>query len=212
MFARRQLILGCMVAGVLAAVAWAVATHWWASSRSGSSPHGRAALVAVKEEPSARAHEGGRMTPELAQGLRLDPSSVRTLGVYTTSRGTRFEVSYGRRAGGAECLVAVGYGGAGSTCGGLFAAGPVALLETASGGPEMQQRSDLEIVGLARPDVTRVAVIDSRHATRWAALNANQTFMVEFTSAELRAGVGPLELLAYAANGAQVARVDLTER
>jgi hypothetical protein len=213
MVARRQIVLGCTVAGMLAATAaWAVAAHWHGGSRSGRSPHGRAALVSVRGDAPGRAGDGGRMTPELAQALRLDPASVRTLGVYRTSRGTPFEVSYGRRGDGAECLVAVGYGGAGSSCGGLFASGPVAFLETAGGGPELQKRTDLEIVGLARPDVTRVAVIDSQHATRWAALNANRTFMVEFTTADLQAGVGPVELDAYSAAGTQVARIDLAER
>jgi hypothetical protein len=214
MLGRRQIALGCTVAAVLAATAaWAVATRWHGASRSGSSAHGRASLVAVRDEGSARAGDGGRMTPELAQALRLDPASVRTLGVYRTSRGTRFEVSSGHRRDGAECIVAVGYGGAGSSCGGLFASGPVAFLETAGGGPELQKRTDLEIAGLARPDVARVAVVDSRHATRWATLNANHTFMVEFTTADLQAGVGPVELDAYGAAGTQVTtRIDLTER
>ena len=153
----------------------------------------------------------GRLSPALVQALRLDPSSVRMLGVYPAARGGRFEVSYGRRAAGAECLVAVGYGGAGASCGGLFALGPVAVTETAGGGPELEERTDLEVVGLARPNVARVAVTDLQGRTRWPVLNANHTFLVEFAAAELRAGGGPAELIAYDSSGAEIMRLDLAE-
>ena len=117
----------------------------------------------------------------------------------------------GRRAGGAECLVAVGYGGAGSSCGGLFARGPVAILEAAGGGPAPEKRSDLEVIGLARPSVARVAVVDTLGRSRWPALNANHAFLVELDAAELRAGVGPAEVVAYGPSGAKIMRLDLAE-
>jgi hypothetical protein len=151
------------------------------------------------------------LSPQLVQALRLDPLSVRTLGVYAAARGGRFEVAYGRRPSGAGCLVAVGYGGAGASCGDLFALGPVAVVETAGGGPALDTRSDLEVVGFARPNVARVAVVDLRGRTRWLALNANHTFLLEFGATELHAGAGPAELVAYDASGAELTRLDLSE-
>ena len=174
-------------------------------------PVARAILVARKDDAPTSPEGDGRLSPALEQALRLDPSSVRTLGVYAAARGGRFEVSYGRRAGGAECLVAVGYGGAGAGCGGLFALGPVAIVETAGGGPALKDRSDLEVVGLARPNVARVAIVDLQGRTRWPALNANHTFLLEFGATELRAGAGPAELVAYDASGAEIMRLDLSE-
>jgi hypothetical protein len=151
------------------------------------------------------------MSPLLVQALRLDPASVRPLGVFATRSGGRFDVAFARRTTGADCLVTAGYGHTGSGCGGLFARGPVAFLETASGGPALAQRSDLEVAGLARPSVARVAVVDTLGRTRWPALNENRTFMLEFAQAELAAGVGPAELVAYDRTGGELMRVDLSE-
>jgi hypothetical protein len=146
------------------------------------------------------------LTPALVRSLRLDPASVRSLGTYG-----HVEVAYGRRTGGAECLLAVGDGSAGSACGGLYARGPVAILERSSGGPELERRSELEVIGFARPNVARIALVDSSGRTRWPALNENHTFMVEFAPAELRAGVGPTEVVAYDRAGAELMRLDLAE-
>jgi hypothetical protein len=154
---------------------------------------------------------GTPLAPELVQWLRLDPASVRGLGAFGTKSGARVEVSYARRAGGAECLVAVGAGSAGSACGGLYARGPVGILERSSGGPELEQRSELEVIGLARPNVARVALVDTAGRERRPALNENGTFMVEFSQAELRTGIGPAELVAYDKAGAELMRLDLTE-
>jgi hypothetical protein len=151
------------------------------------------------------------MTPALERALRLDPGSVRTLGVYETKRGSRFEVSRGRRDGGQECLIGVGYEGAGHSCGALFAVGPVAVLEAASGGPALEQRSDLEVVGWARPNVARVEVLDSKGRTRRPSLNANNAFVLEFDAADLHAGIGPTFLVAYDAKGVELQRLDLSE-
>ena len=151
------------------------------------------------------------LAPALVQWLRLDPASVRGLGAYGTKSGARVEISYGRRTSGAECLVAVGAGSTGSACGGLYARGPVGILERSNGGPELEQRSELEVIGLARPNVARVAFVDTAGRERWPALNENGTFMVEFSQAELRAGVGPAELVAYDKAGAELMRLDLTE-
>jgi hypothetical protein len=153
----------------------------------------------------------GPLTPELVKALRLDPTSVRTLGVYDLRGGARVEVVYGRRAEGSECLVAVGGDGTGAGCGGLYAAGPVAILEGSTGGPELEKRSELEVVGLARPSVARVAIVDTAGRTRRPALNENHTFLVEFTQAELRARIGPAELVAYDRAGAELMRLDLAE-
>jgi hypothetical protein len=174
-------------------------------------PVARAVLVAQTDDAPTSPEGDGRLSPALEQALRLDPASVRTLGVFAAARGGRFEVSYGRRAGGAECLVAVGYGGAGSSCGGLFDLGPVAVVETSGGGPALEKRSDLEVVGYARPNVARVAVVDLQGRTRWPPLNANHTFLLEFGAAELRAGAGPAELVAYDSAGAEIMRLDLSE-
>ncbi|HYZ77667.1 MAG TPA: hypothetical protein VE596_09870 [Gaiellaceae bacterium] len=171
----------------------------------------RAALVARRNDARTSPEGDGQLSPALEQALRLDPASVRTLGVYAAARGGRFQVSYGRRPGGVECLVAVGYGGAGSSCGGLFALGPVAILETAGGGPAPRERSDLEVVGLARPNVARVAVVDLQGHTRWPVLNANHAFLLEFDAAEFHAGAGPAELVAYDSSGAEIMRLDLSE-
>lgn len=174
-------------------------------------------LAVVAAVAGARAVRGddapdpGPLAPALVQWLRLDPASVRGLGAYGTKSGARVEVSYGRRAGGAECLVAVGGGSTGSACGGLYARGPVGLLERSNGGPKLEQRSELEVIGLARPNVARVALVDTAGRERSPALNANGTFMVEFSQAELRAGVGPAELVAYDKAGAELMRLDLTE-
>jgi hypothetical protein len=167
-----------------------------------------AAVAAVTGARAGSRDDAGPplLTPALVEGLRLDPASVRELGAYG-----RVEVAYGRRAGGPECLVAVGGGSAGSACGGLYARGPVAILERSSGGPALEQRSELEVIGLARPNVARVALVDTGGRTRWPALNENHTFMVEFTPAELRTGVGPAELVAYDRAGAELMRLDLTE-
>jgi hypothetical protein len=176
--------------------------------------------VVVAAVTGARAVRGGEaasppdhalLTPALVQALRLDPASVRALGAYGTRSGGRLEVAYGRRAGGAECLVAVGDGSAGSACGGLYARGPVAILERSNGGPALERRSELEVIGLAQPNVARVAVVDTGGETRWPALNESRTFMVEFAPAELRAGVGPAELVAYDQAGAELMRLDLTD-
>ena len=176
-----------------------------------------AAVVAAVAGASAVRGEDGRrtpsthpLTPALIQWLRLDPASVRALGAYGTKGGARIEVAYGRRAAGPECLVALGDGSAGSACGGLYARGPVVILERGSGGPELEKRSELEVIGLARPNVARVAVVDTTGSTRWPALNENRTFMVEFTQAELQDGVGPAELLAYDRAGAELMRLDRT--
>jgi hypothetical protein len=159
----------------------------------------------------ARAVGGGNagppsLTPALVQALRLDPASVRPLGTYGP-----VEVAYGRRAGGAECLVAVGDGSAGSACGGLYARGPVAILERSNGGPELEKRSELEVIGLARPNVDQVAVVDTAGRTRWAELNESRTFLIAFTPEELRAGVGPAQLVAYDRAGTELMRLDLAE-
>jgi hypothetical protein len=159
----------------------------------------------------APAPPAGPLSPLLVQALRLDPASVRALGAFTTRSGGRFDVAFARRTSGAECLVAIGYGHTGSGCGGLFARGPVAFLETGSGGPALEARSDLEVVGLARPSVARVAVVDTLGRTRWPALNENWTFVVEFAQAELAAGVGPAELVAYDRSGRELMRADLSE-
>jgi hypothetical protein len=113
--------------------------------------------------------------------------------------------------GGAECLVLVADRGDGAGCGGLWARGPVAILEGSSGGPELEKRSDLEVVGLARPDVARIAIVDTAGQTRWPVLNENHTFIVDFTRAELQARVGPAELVAYDRAGAELMRLDLAE-
>jgi hypothetical protein len=177
-------------------------------------------LVGVAAVTGARAVRGddaepppghGPLTAPLVQWLHLDPTSVRALGAYGTKSGARVEVAYGRRTGGAECLVAVGGGSAGSACGGLYARGPVGILERSSGGPELEQRSEVEVIGLARPSVARVALVDTVGRTRWPELSENGTFMVEFASAELRAGVGPAELVAYDRADAEVMRLDLSE-
>ena len=146
------------------------------------------------------------LTPALVQALRLDPASVRPLGTYG-----HVEVAYARRTGGAECLVAVGHGSAGAACGGLYARGPVGILERSNGGPELEKRSELEVIGLARPNVARVAIVDTTGQSRWPALNENRTFVVEFEPGELRAGVGPAELVAYDRAGAELMRLDLAE-
>jgi hypothetical protein len=174
-------------------------------------PVAGAALVARRDDAPTSPEADGRLSPALQQALRLDPASVRTLGVYPAARGGHFQVSYGRRAGGAECLVAVGYGGAGSSCGGLFALGPVAVVETAGGGPAPKERSDLEIVGLARPNVARVAIVDLQGRTHWPVLNANHAFLLELGATELHAGAGPAELVAYDASGSEIMRLDLAE-
>jgi hypothetical protein len=145
------------------------------------------------------------------QALHLDPDSVRTLGAYRTRSGADVEVAYGRRVGGAECLVLVADRGDGAGCGGLWALGPVAILEGSSGGPELEKRSDLEVVGLARPNVARVAIVDTAGQTRWPALNENHAFVVDFTRAELHARVGPAQLVAYDRAGAEIMRLDLGE-
>jgi hypothetical protein len=146
------------------------------------------------------------LTPALVQALRLDPASVRPLGTWG-----HVEVAYGLRAGGAECLVAVGDGSAGSACGGLYARGPVGILERSNGGPELEQRSELDVIGLARPNVARVAIVDTAGRTQWPELNENRTFVVEFAPAELHAGVGPAELVAYDRAGAELMRLELAE-
>ena len=151
------------------------------------------------------------LEPALVQWLRIDPASVRGLGAYGTKSGARVEVSFARRAGGAECLVAVGGGSTGSACGGLYARGPVGILERSNGGPKLEQRSELEVIGLARPNVARVALVDTAGRERRPALNENGTFMVEFSQAELRTGIGPAELVAYDNAGAELMRLDLTE-
>ena len=151
------------------------------------------------------------LEPALVQWLRLDPASVRGLGAFGTKSGARVEVSYARRAGGAECLVAVGGGSTGSACGGLYVRGPVGILERSNGGLKLEQRSELEVIGLARPNVARVALVDTAGRERWPALNENGTFMVKFSQAELRTGVGPAELVAYDKASAELMRLDLTE-
>jgi hypothetical protein len=166
---------------------------------------------AVGRDDTGPSPARGLLTPALVQGLRLDPGSVRGLGNYGTKAGARIEVAYARRTSGAECLVAVGGGSAGSACGGLYARGPVAILQRSSGGPELERRSELEVIGLARPIVARVALVDTAGRTRWPALNEDRTFMVELTPEELRAGVGPAELVAYDRAGAELMRLDLTE-
>ena len=67
------------------------------------------------------------------------------------------------------------------------------------------------MIGLARPNVARVALVDTAGRTQWPTLGENRTFMVEFSQAELRAGVGPAELVAYDKAGAELMRLDLTE-
>ena len=209
MAARIVCAVGVALAGAVAAV---LLFRSPAGDRpSARPPVARAALVARRDGAPTAPEGDGRLSPALEQALRLDPASVRTLGVYTAARGGRFEVSYGRRAGGAECLVAVGYGGAGSSCGGLFALGPVAVVETSGGGPALEKRSDLEVVGLARPNVGRVAIVDMQGRTRWPVLNASHTFLLELDAAELHAGAGPAELVAYDASGAEIMRLDLSE-
>ena len=154
---------------------------------------------------------GEPLSPLLVQTLRLDPASVRTLGIYSSRDGGDVDVVYGRRVGGAECLVAVGHGGTGAGCGGLFARGPVAILEGSSGGPKLERRSNLEVVGWARPNVARVAIVDTSGRTREAPLNENNAFVLEFGAAELQAGVGPAELVADDKTGAELMRLDLSE-
>jgi hypothetical protein len=166
---------------------------------------------AVRGDDAAPTPGPALLTPALVQALRLDPASVRALGAYGTKSGGRLEVAYGRRAGGAECLVAVGDGSAGSACGGLYARGPVAILERSDGGPALERRSELEVIGLARPNVDRVAVVDTGGRTRWPALNESRAFMVDFAPAELRGGVGPAELVAYDRAGAELMRLDFME-
>jgi hypothetical protein len=151
------------------------------------------------------------LAPALVQSLHLDPDSIRSLGAYRTSSGGGVEVVYGRRVGGAECLVLVADRGDGAGCGGLWARGPVAILEGSSGGPELEKRSDLEVVGLARPDVARIAIVDTAGQTRWPVLNENHAFIVDFTRAELQARVGPAELVAYDLAGAEMMHLDLSE-
>ena len=166
---------------------------------------------AIRGDDAASPPAQSPLAPALVQWLRLDPASVRALGAYATMSGARVEVSYGRRIGGTECLVAVGGGSTGSACGGLYARGPVGILERSSGGPQLAQRSELEVIGVARPNVARVALVDTAGRERWPALNENGTFMVEFAQAELRAGVGPAELVAYDRAGVELMRLDLSE-
>jgi hypothetical protein len=209
MAARIVCAVGVALTGAVAAV---VLFRSPAGDRpSARPPVARAALVARRGDAPTPPEGDGRLSPALEEALRLDPASVRTLGVYAAARGGRFEVSYGQRAGGAECLVAVGYGGAGAGCGALYALGPVAVVETSGGGPALEKRSDLEVIGLARPNVARVAVVDLQGRTRWPMLNANHTFLLEFGAAELRAGAGPAELVAYDPAGAEIMRLDLSE-
>ena len=188
---RRRVLVSISCALVLAAVVGAHAVHG--------------------NDGPATPNDPRPLTAALLQWFRLDQTSVRALGVYGTRTGARIELAYGRRAGGVECLVAVGDGSAGSACGGLYARGPVAIVERSSGGPELQKRSELEVIGLARPNVARVALVDTTGRTRWPALSENRTFMVEFARAELQTGVGPAELLAYDRAGAELMRLDLSE-
>jgi hypothetical protein len=187
---RRRRVLLCLLAAALVA------------------PVAAARAIRADGTPSAPAQA---LSAATMRALRLDPASVRTLGAYPGRSGGRFDVLYGRRAGGAECLITVGYGSTGAGCGGLFARGPVAILEGATGGPALDRRSDMEVAGWARANVARVAVVDTAGRWRWPGLNENNAFLLEFTQAELQARVGPAELVAFDKSGAEVMRLDLAE-
>jgi hypothetical protein len=141
------------------------------------------------------------------------PESVHLRGRFTAESGTPFGVYVGRLSDrNLECIILVGGGGSGGGCDRtLFAYGPIAFVEAASGGPAKSKRTDFELAGVVADSVARLDVVDSLGRVTRIDTSTNKAFFFEVKRGDLARGVGVTTLLARDAGGATITSVDVSE-
>jgi hypothetical protein len=172
-----------------------------------------AGAAAIANHARASPTDPVTISPAEAARMGLIPESVRQRGRFTAASGTPFSVYVGRDSDkNLECIILVGGGGSGGGCDRtLFAYGPIAFVEAASGGPAKTKRTDFELAGVVADSVARLDVVDSLGRVTRIDTSANKAFFFELKPGDLARGVGATTLVARDASGATITSVDVSE-
>jgi hypothetical protein len=193
--------------GVLAVV---VATHKAPASplKTLAVNDGRA-VVDTARERSAR-------LDYVTQRLGVQRAALRRIaGVATPSGGA--EIWVGPRTDGTKVCMILERPGAGLSagCGGRrdpFIPGHhMVWREESQGGPAPERMTLLEIIGLARENVSRIVIIDTSGALTPVSVGTEGEFAFAAPSAMLARGDRPAEIVALSRSGVEVDRMQIVE-
>jgi len=137
---------------------------------------------------------------QLVRHLNLDVASVREAGTFVLENGSTLDVYTGARFDNAErCLITLAGGGAAGACSpNLFAQGPLYIGEAVAD-------DRIRVVGIARPDVARIVLVDAANATHPVNLTEGRAFLWETTGEAIASAGAPRNMKVYDAAGRQIA-------
>jgi hypothetical protein len=91
-----------------------------------------------------------------------------------------------------------------------FAGKPFFWTSGTLGGPSPDEMSAYEVVGVVRPDVSSVELVDSAGRVHPLDINADGAFLYNVPGADLQDAVVPVTLRAYRSNGSLIAAEDVS--
>jgi hypothetical protein len=158
------------------------------------------------------------LPPGLVRAMNLVPDKVQRLGAFTNAAGRAQSVYVAEQTNGRVCLIESSSGGftpdgrpieqiSGGCDRSLYLGHAFAWRAGSDGGPSAAQMNGYHIIGIAKPEVARLVVVDSAGGQSVVHLRAGGAFLYEASRASLRAGVRPTELVAYGADGAALDRM-----
>jgi hypothetical protein len=152
------------------------------------------------------------LPPGIVRAMSLVPDKVQTVGSFTNAAGRAHKLYVAKQINGRTCLIESSSGGltpdgrpieqiSGGCDRDLYLGHAVAWRAGSEGGPAAATTTGLHIIGIAKPEVAKLSVRDSAGHETAIALRAGGAFLYQAPRASLRAGVEPVELIAYGADG-----------
>lgn len=125
--------------------------------------------------------------------------------------GMLIRVYTGRSVSGSyECLIYAEPKGFGASCDPkLLTKRKVEYLESFDGGPDPQTMTNRHVAGVVDPVVGSLAIVNDRGDSRPVPLAGDYAFLYVVPPAELRAGIEPVELIAFDRSGREIERIAL---
>lgn len=178
--------------------------------------------VALSESPSNPVVEAAKrtgLTERTIQQLELKPTTVRRIATFALSREREHRVFLGERRDGWACLIDDVMSGttpdgrplrvSGGSCSPrLFAKQPAAIkigTSLRNGNPQ----GEWHVVGVAAPQVGRVAIIDSAGVEYPVQVNAENAFRFQMSEDRLAAGDRPVRLVLFSRSGEAISEIAL---
>lgn len=178
--------------------------------------------VALSDAPSSPVVEAAKRTglPERTiQQLELKPTTVRRIATFALLREREHRVFLGERRDGWTCLIDDVTSGttpdgrplrvSGGSCSPrLFAKQPAAIkigTSLRNGNPQ----GEWHVVGVAAPQVGRIAVVDSAGVEYPVQLNADNAFRFQMSEDRLAAGDRPVRLVLFSRSGEGMSEIAL---